>query len=206
MITARLGAFFMLAVMVAAQNALPSKSIDSKMAAPKLPVIDHEACPGEGSEIHEKLVQPEPMYSSWEDNRRLVGSLKPGDELIVLAGVNVIRKPDIVLVKAQEPGSPFKPGDKVLRYGLHADRNWDIWSKGVWWHWSDEEVVEKGGPCGFGAFGQGACIAEVIENGVNEWWVQVKTASGRTGWVYADKSIGNKRQHGGDFADLCGED
>jgi hypothetical protein len=207
MITLRLGAFLWLATLTPAQDGSTLKS-PSFISEPKLPAIDHQACPGQDSRVPEKLVKPDRLYSSWDEKRRLISLLKPGADVIVLEGVNLIRKPDVVLVKAQEIGSPLKPGDKALRYGLQADGNWDVWARGISWQWRDEVVVEKGGPCGFGEFGQGACLAEVIENGVKEWWVQIKTSDGQTGWVFVDTSIVDKRlrNEGGNFADLCSED
>jgi hypothetical protein len=69
-----------------------------------------------------------------------------------------------------------------------------------------EAVAEKG-RCGFGVFGQGGCSIDIVKDGVSEWWVQVRTSSGVTGWVLAEKFNGDKRSYG-NFSNLChyGED
>jgi uncharacterized protein YgiM (DUF1202 family) len=43
----------------------------------------------------------------------------------------------------------------------------------------------------------------ITKNGVKEWWVQVKTGSGSSGWVLADKSTGDKHWNSGNFSNLC---
>jgi hypothetical protein len=44
----------------------------------------------------------------------------------------------------------------------------------------------EGGACGFtSGFGPGGCSIDIIKGGVIEWWVQVKTSGGVTGWVLA---------------------
>jgi hypothetical protein len=91
-------------------------------------------------------------------------------------------------------------GDVVFRYGLYADGDWGFWGKGVWFTETFEEMVEKGSFCGFGKEG---CTIEITKNGFKEWWVQVKTADGLTGWVRASKLTGDKSWHNGNFAELC---
>lgn len=44
---------------------------------------------------------------------------------------------------------------------------------------------------------------EITKNGVKEWWVQVKTSSGLTGWICAGKLTGGRSWGDPNFADLC---
>ena len=51
------------------------------------------------------------VYSSWQNQRIVIGMLKAGEEVTVLAGVNVTRKPDKVSVVRPVPDLSLKPGD-----------------------------------------------------------------------------------------------
>ena len=64
--------------------------------------------------------------------------------------------------------------------------------------------MEKSGSCSFSD--ARSCLFNVVQNGVKEWWVQVKTDNARTGWVlaskYTDPDIFTPR---GSFQGLCAE-
>ena len=157
-------------------------------------MIDHKACPGEGRTVtHWKIGRNQPIYSSW-NGARVIGTLKAGDKVTVLAGVNVILKPDRALVKQPEQpteGLDLNVGDVVLVYGSHANGDVDFWAKGVWYT-EYYEGIGDGGKCGFAGFGLGGCTVDITEHGVKEWWVQLKTKSGRIGWALAYKRSGDK--------------
>jgi hypothetical protein len=71
----------------------------------------------------------------------------------------------------------------------------------------DRGVAEKG-QCGFtSGFGPDGCTIDIIKSGIREWWVQVKTSSGLTGWVLA-KNFNRDENWSSSFSDLChfGED
>jgi hypothetical protein len=168
---------------------------------PKLPVIDHKACPGEGQTVPDwKIANSDRMYSSFQDGHSLIGTLNAREKVTVLAGVNVIREPDRAVIKHDQDDPPLLRGDIALRYGFHSDGNSDFWSKGVWFAEYYEEIVEKGGECGFAD--KSNCTIAIVRNGVNEWWVQVKAGT-RTGWVLAHKRTGDKRWDDGNFGELC---
>jgi hypothetical protein len=182
----------------------------SNTPKPELPVVDHYACPGRGNTVSNvKIDQDDRIYPSWQENGKAIGTLKAGDKVTVLGGANVIREPDTAVIKYVDPhASPLlKVGDVALGYGLDADENFVFWAKGVWFAEFIETVANKG-QCGFrGGFGEGGCTIDIIKDGVSEWWVQVKTSSGLTGWVLAEKFNRGKRWYG-NFSDLChyGED
>ncbi len=204
MIAIRLGTFFLMATLATAQQTSVSKPAKSSIPEPKLPVIDYNACPGKGRCVdHFKISREDPMFSSWEDKRVSVGALKVGEEVTVLAGVNVIREPDRGLINHPPYGSSLKPGDLVLRYGFHAVGESDFWAKGTWFTVNFEDIEEKGSFCGFG---KNQCTVVITKNGVQEWWVQVKTDGGLTGWVLARKSTGDKGRASDNFSQLCGLD
>jgi len=180
----------------------------SNIPEPKLPVIDYHACPGKREPIpNVKLVKDDVIYSS-PDNGKLVARLSAGEKVTVLAGANVIRQPDRAVIKYVSPDGtswpPLKVGDIVLGYGWHVDGNMVFWAKGVWFEEDIEAVAEKG-ECGFtSGFGPGGCTIDIVKDGVIEWWVQVKTSSGVSGWVLAVRYNDDNRWYRwyGNFYDL----
>jgi hypothetical protein len=98
-------------------------------------------------------------------------------------------------------------GDVALVFGLDADENIVFWSKGVWFAQWIEGGAEQD-HCGFtSGYGPGGSSINIIADGKDEWWVQVRTNSGVRGWVLASKYDNDKSWHG-NFSDLChyGED
>lgn len=200
----RLGTFLLLASLATAQQSSVTNSARKTNPEPKLPVIDDDACPGKDRVVpHTKMLRDDQVYYSWEDKRVPVGTVKAGEEVIVLSGVNVIREPDRALLKRSDVAPPLKAGDVVLRYGLHPDWNSDFWGKGVWFKVYFEDIEEKGSFCGFG---KNQCTIVIIQNGVKEWWVQVKTSTDLTGWVLASNLNGDKHWINRSFAGICGAD
>jgi hypothetical protein len=210
----RFAAILLLTSFVSAQEGSSPKIGHSNTPKPKLPVVDYYACPGTGKDPGKgetvpnvKVSQDDRMYPSWRGNAAPVGTLKAGEEVTVLNGVNVTREPDRAVIKYANPLSPLKVGDAALGYGIESDGNLVFWAKGIWFEVDIEAVAEKG-QCGFTAgFGPGGCTIDIVKEGVSEWWVQVKTSTGLRGWVVAEKQNGDKRWYG-NFADLChyGED
>jgi hypothetical protein len=180
----------------------------SNIPEPKLPVVDYDACPGTGSPISDvKLVRDDLIYSS-PNGGNLVAKLSAGEKVTVLAGANVIRQPDRAVIRYVSPNGssspPLKVGDVVLGYGWHVDGNMVFWAKGVWFDDDIEAIAEKG-VCGFtSGFGLGGCTVDIIKDGVIEWWVQVKTGSGVTGWTSAVRYNKDNRWYrwSGNFHDV----
>jgi len=196
-----------------AQDATSPKLGQSHTPIPKLPVVDDSACPGKGKMIpNVKVSEDGLIYPSWNANGKSIGALKSGEEVTVLGGVNVVREPDIAVIKYVGPDdhSSLKAGDTALSYGTEdSDEGGSVvfWSKGAWFSVWIEAVAEKG-ECGFTmGFGPGGCTIDIIKNGVSEWWVLVRTGDGLTGWVLAEKFNHDKNWSSG-FSDMChfGED
>lgn len=193
MSTIRLIAILLLASLAAGQQ---HESERSNIPEPKLPVIDYDACPGKSGPIpNVKLVKDALVYTS-PNKGKLVAKLKAGEEVTVLAGANVIRQPDKAVIRYVSPDDPKRPpltmGDTVFGYGLNIDGNMVFWAKGVWFQENVESVAEKGA-CGFSYFGSGGCTIDIVKDGVLEWWVQVKTSTGLTGWALAVRYNENNR-------------
>ena len=201
----RLIAILLLASLAAGQQ--NESATSSSIPEPKLPVIDYDACPGRSNPIpNVKLVNDGLIYAS-PDKGKLVAKLNAGEEVTVLAGANVTRQPDRAVIKYVSPDDasqrPLKVGDIALGYGWHVDGNMLFWAKGVWFQEDIETVAEKGG-CGFGSFGPGGCTVDIVKDGVIEWWVQIKTSNGVTGWVLAVRYNDDNRWYrwNGNFHDL----
>ena len=211
MVAIRLGTLLLLAVLATAQQTSVSKTGHPSTSEPKLPVIDNRACPGPSRRadgvlepFQMKLEHNGRMYSSWKRNRVSVATLKVGEEVSVLSGVNVIREPDKVrALQPSEPGEdpPLKLGDEVLGYGLRGDGNYVLWAKGVWYTQYYEFEGGMNGECGFRD--KSECTFAISKRGVQEWWVHVKTSSGLTGWVLASKNVHDKSWRDANFGNLC---
>ena len=202
----RLSAILLVASLAAAQQ--NDSATSSNIPQPKLPVIDYDACPGKGNSIpNVKLVKDDLIYSS-PDKGKLVARLSAGDTVTVLAGANVVRQPDKAVIKnashADTRWPPLKAGDIVLSYGWHVDGNMVFWAKGAWFQEDTEAVAEKGA-CGFtSGFGPSGCTIDIVKDGIIEWWVQVKTSNGVSGWVLAVRYNDDNRWYRwyGNFYDL----
>jgi hypothetical protein len=123
------------------------------------------------------------------------GKLKRGDKATGITGVHVTRKPDRILVRQPIPDLAAKPGDVILRYMYVGEGFANIWVSG---HWHKEYdcsfVTERNGSgCAKG------CAAVVTEDGVKEWWVQVKVSNGETGWVLTEDNFDGMDMLGSTF-------
>ncbi len=208
--TIRLIAVLLLCSLLSAQEASEPEIGRSNTPEPKPPVVDHNACPGKDKIVPKVSVEQDAtLHSSWQNVEESIGVLKAGERVTVIGGANVIRQPDTAVIKyvgADLPSS-LKVGDAAFGYGVEADGNVVFWSHGRWFSEWIEAVAETGG-CGFTAgFGQGGCTIDITKAGVSEWWVQVKTRTGLTGWVMAAKFNGEERRYS-NFSGLChyGED
>jgi hypothetical protein len=202
MLAIRFAFTFLIAIFAAAQQ-LPSPARDkapSTAAEPLLPVIDHDACPGRSRTVaHWKIKRHEKIYSTWEDKRVAIGALNPGEDVAVVAGVNVTRKPDRILVTQPIPALSLIPGDTILRYDYFAEGEANLWVKGVWFnHYNLPTVREKNGlGCGSN------CDSVVTEDGVKEWWVLVVTVRGEQGWARSSTVNVGTIWDSGNFDNLC---
>lgn len=183
----------------------------SNTATPKLPVADNNACPGPSRRtdgvlepVQIKLRRNARIYSSWKPDRVPVARAKVGEEVSALSGVNVIREPDKIRVLQPSGGSDvpsLQSGDEVLGYGLRGDGNYVFWAKGVWYTLGYEFEGDLTGGCGFA--NKSECTFAISNRGVREWWVNVKTKAGVTGWVLASKTVHEKAWSDPNFRDLC---
>jgi hypothetical protein len=197
MMTVRLIVFTLLTTLTLAQQ--PSVTSSAKPpqspAEPGLPVIDYNACPFEGCTFRKWTVnRTSKIYSSWQANRREVSTLKPREEVTGLTGVLVIRKPDSFQVRQPIPYFSLKTGDVILQYAEWGEGYADLWANGVWHKGFDWGQTEDGDVVLTNA---GFTLPQIlrddnvtlVQHGIKEWWVQVKRASGQTGWVAVEENF-----------------
>ena len=150
---------------------------------PVLPLVDMNACPFEGCTFGKwTVIRKSTLYTSWKPDRRRIGMLAKGQVVTGITGVHLTKKPDVIYVFQAIPDLGLKPGDVVLRYMYLGEGSANIWARGRYLKSADTTfVMEKGGS---GCLRN--CVAVVEENGEKEWWVEVKTSSGKIGWTKAE--------------------
>jgi len=129
------------------------------------------------------------------DKHKVLTMLKAGEKATVLAGANVIRQPVRALIKYVDPDDSLpslKIGDVVLGYGIRAGGNMVFWAKRVWFEEYYEMVAKRAHAASQRALASVDAPLNIIDDGVSEWWVQVKTSKGITGWVLAEKVKNNR--------------
>jgi hypothetical protein len=197
------GLSLLLAAVATAQQTPPTTSTNSSTSEPQLPVIEYDACPSKGRTVPEwRIRRDSPVYSSVQLPRTQVGNLKAGETVTVLSGADVTREPDRILVTRPFRTIRLAPGDIILRYGYLGEGVANIWAKGVWHREYDlGRTTEKDGKAG--CLAQQECDSRVIEEGVKEYWVRVKTNGGLTGWTLASKVTRGRFWDSGNFDSLC---
>jgi hypothetical protein len=204
----RLGAFLLFATLVAASQNSGPKSSKSPVAEPKLPVIDFDACgspnpsTNSGKPMPYKLQADDRLYSSWQDRRTFVRGLASGTEVTQVGAVNITREPDrgVITGKVDESLQPLVRGDEVLGYGLRSDGLISFWGKGISFT-EDYQNISFKGSCGFADKTQ--CHINITKWGVQEWWLQLKTSDGITGWILGLKQNGDKVSYGPNAGYAC---
>jgi hypothetical protein len=126
-----------------------------------------------------------PLYSSWKADRVQIGKLSKDQKVTGLTGVHITKKPDTIRVLVDIPELSLKRGDTVFRYMYRGEGVADIWANGKWMKETDCSFIsekEMGGCLR-------DCSAKVIEDGDKEWWVKVRTKSGKVGWAKAENNF-----------------
>jgi hypothetical protein len=206
MATARLCALLLATLVATVSQTSVRRS--GKSAAPRLPAVDFDACGSPNPSIHSgkplpfKLEADGRLYSSWQDSRAFVRSLARGTEVTMIGAVNITREPDrgVITGEVDQSLRPLTQGDKVLGYGLHSDGFISFWGKGVWFTEYEDNIALKGS-CGFAD--KTECHVNITSPGVQEWWMQLKTSDGVTGWILGLKQNGDKVSYGPNAGYAC---
>ncbi len=87
------------------------------MPAPKLPFLDWKACPFEGCAYREWTARKAiAVYDTWEQKRRPVARLSPGDIVTGVTGVVITFKPGVIRMDRDLTEEKLKRGDTILTY------------------------------------------------------------------------------------------
>ena len=184
--------FFACLIAIAAAQAPPAKNSNFE---PALPVVNDNACPFEGCAFRKWIASRDVALSStWKEGREPVTTIKKGQVVTGLTGVHVTFEPGRAEVLQPIPELGVQPGDVILLFMNHGEGFMDIWAKGRWWKEYDCSLItdDKGSGC------IRNCAAKLIANGRKEWWVQVKTSDGLTGWAKARGQFDCMDMLGGD--------
>ena len=151
-----------------------------KAEKPALPKVDENACPFEGCQFGAWTATGEvQLYSTWKSDRKPVSKVGNGDSVMALTGVHLTLEPEEVQVTAPIADYGLKPGDIVFGYMNLGEGVFNAWFNGNW-------VDEFDGSGIIGPDHSGCsrnCNAKLLKPGRFEWWVQIKTKDGRTGWT-----------------------
>jgi hypothetical protein len=192
-------------MVTASQTSVPKSG---KSPAPKLPAVDFDACGSpnpssySGEPIPFELGADDRLYSSWQDSRASVRSLQRGTRVTIIGAVNITREPDKGVITGEVVQSlrPLAQGDEVLGYGLHSDGSVSFWGKGTWFTEEVDSIAFKGS-CGFAD--KTECHVNITKRGVQEWWMQLRTSDGVTGWILGLKQSGDKVSTGPNAGLMC---
>jgi hypothetical protein len=151
-----------------------------KAPKPALPRIDQNACPFEGCQFGQWTpTEPVPIYSTWKAKRKLLETLSKGETVTAITGIHITFEPSEIRVTAAMPQYRLKPGDTVFGYMKIGEGFFNAWFNGYWVGDFDGSTIE--GPDDSGC--RRNCTAKFLKEGRVEWWVQIKTKTGTTGWT-----------------------
>lgn len=166
-----------------AQEPEPDKPI--VMAEPKLPFIQKEVCPFECCTYRRwTATKPTRLYNDWRrQGRKLVGTVKKGERVIAATGVVVTYRPSRYRAMQNDPRLELKIGDEFPVYSYRGEGTFNFWSKGKFYQDGIDTTTKCGEPTA--EFAPSFCV---VSKGEIEWWAQVKTTLGKTGWVWMDRA------------------
>ncbi|HEX5234627.1 MAG TPA: hypothetical protein VFW25_04775 [Silvibacterium sp.] len=151
-----------------------------KAAKPALPKIDENACPFEGCQFGKwRAREAVPIYSTWKSDRKVLSTVRQGEGVTALTGVDITFAPGEIEVTAPIASYGLKPGDVVFAYQNLGEGFFNAWFKGYWVEDFDGSGVKylNGSGCSRN------CNAVERKTGRSEWWVKVKTRNGLVGWT-----------------------
>jgi hypothetical protein len=159
--------------------------IPQKAPKPALPKIDGNACPFEGCQFGKwTSLKPVSIYTTWKSGRKPLLTLAIGEAVTTITGIHITFEPTEIQVTAPMPEYHLKPGDKIFGYMGLGEGVFNAWFNGYWVEEFDGSGIE-----GLGC--ERKCKATLLKPGRKEWWVEIRTGKGTTGWTNdADKFEG----------------
>jgi len=148
---------------------------------PKLPYLDWKACPFETCRYGEWVARhPVAVYDTWTDSRSVIAQIGQGDRALAITGVVITFAPGIIRMDRDLPEQGLKRGETILTYAFRGEGFSAVWIHGKYDPEFDISFTKW--PDGTGC-GGAHCAATYVDMGRKAWWVEVKLASGQTGWV-----------------------
>jgi hypothetical protein len=198
----------MAAALVAAQ--LNPALVPRHASKPALPKIDLNACPFEGCQFGKWTARkPVRLFSTWKHERTPLRRIAQGEVVTALTGVHITLEPSKIGVTAAIPQYGLMPGDTIFGYMNLGEGVFNAWFKGMWVEEFDGSGVAPG--CSRN------CTAKLLKPGSFEWWVQLRTKDGVTGWTNEADSFDGKdalalfllrpgrgRRHDAELVCVCG--
>lgn len=151
-----------------------------KAPKPALPKVDENACPFEGCQFGSwTSTGPVQLYSTWKEGRKPVARVTKGEVVTAVTGVDITFEPFEIDVTAPMPNYGLKPGDKIFGYRNYGEGYFSAWFNGYWVEQFDGSriVDQDGSGCSRN------CAAKIVKRGRSEWWVEIKTKDGMSGWT-----------------------
>ncbi len=148
---------------------------------PKLPYFDWKACPfetcGYGEWIARNAVA---VYDTWKEPRSPIAQIAKGEKVLAVTGVVITYQPGVIRMDRDLPGQGLKAGETIQTYANRGEGYSAAWFHGKYAPEFDISFAKL--PDGTGC-GGAHCAATYVDLGRKVWWVEVKLASGRTGWL-----------------------
>jgi hypothetical protein len=160
-----------------------------KTPQPSLPKIDENACPFEGCQFGAWTATDEvQLYSSWKQERTPTVRVAKGEVVTAVTGVHVTYEPEEIQITAPIADYGLKPGDLVFGYMNLGEGFFNAWADGYWIEEFDGSGVTMPDDSGCSR----NCNAKLLKLGRFEWWVQIKTKSGASGWTKESEKFDGK--------------
>lgn len=148
-----------------------------KAPKPTLPKIDEKACPFEGCQFGPWTATDQvQLFSTWKKDRKPLVTISKGEAVTAITGVHVTFEPSEIKVTAPMPAYGLKPGDMIYGYMYKGEGVFSAWCNGYWVEDFDGSGIAEAG-CNRN------CNARLLKDGSTEWWVEIKTNDGTSGWT-----------------------
>lgn len=148
-----------------------------KAPKPTLPKIDEKACPFEGCQFGPWTATDQvQLFSTWKEDRKPLVTISKSEAVTAITGVHVTFEPSEIKVTAPMPAYGLKLGDMIYGYMYKGEGVFSAWCNGYWVEDFDGSGIAEAG-CNRN------CNARLLKDGRTEWWVEIKTNDGTTGWT-----------------------
>lgn len=160
-------------------------------SAPSLPRIDKNACPFECCQFGQWTANKSvPVFSDWQKGRHKLLTISKGEKVTAVTGIHITYEPGHLRALTNMADINVKPGDTILTYMYRGEGDIDSWANG---RWLGDQQLDSVVPCSQTTKPhEPACM---LDRGKKEWWVLIKTSSGKQGWIQGN--------HGFDGSDGC---